>query len=76
MVVMVLHRRPSREAGWAVVRDSGVVRLTPRHRFRHAEPSWFFNGQTTSFWASDTENELVRDVLGGILVASSSVSSV
>ena len=34
---------------------------------RHAEPSWFFNGQTTSFWASETEKELVKEFLGGIV---------
>jgi hypothetical protein len=27
----------------------GVQGLTPRHRLRHAEPSWFSNGHTTSF---------------------------
>ena len=43
--------------------------LTPRHRLRQAEPSWFFSGQTTSFCASDTEKELVSELRGGIFVA-------
>jgi hypothetical protein len=37
-------------------------------RFRHAEPSWFFSGHTTSLLASETEKEPVSDVRGGIEV--------
>ena len=47
-------------------RRRAVVALTPRQRFRHDEPSWFFSGHTTSLVASETENELVREDRGGI----------
>ena len=40
--------------------------LTPRHRFRQLDPSWFLNGQTTSLLASDAEKELVSEFLGGM----------
>ena len=40
--------------------------LTPRHRFRQLDPSWFLNGQTTSLLASDAEKEAVNEVLGGM----------
>lgn len=40
--------------------------LTPRQRFRHWEPSLFINGHMTSLLASEVENELVREDLGGM----------
>ena len=40
--------------------------LTPRHRFRQLDPSWFLNGQTTSLLASDAEKEVVNEFLGGM----------
>lgn len=45
----------------------GAQVLTPKQRFRQLDPSWFFNGQTTSLLTSDAENELVREDLGGIV---------
>jgi hypothetical protein len=42
----------------------GGLSLTPRQRLRHDEPSWFFKGQTTSFWASDTLKEEVIGLRG------------
>jgi hypothetical protein len=53
------------EAAKAQGRAVAVV-LTPRQRFRQAEPSWFFSGHTTSLVASETEKELVKEDLGGI----------
>lgn len=44
----------------------GQAGLTPRHRFRQLEPSWFFNGQTTSLFESVAENELVKEDFGGM----------
>ena len=35
----------------------GITTRTPRQRFRHADPSWFLSGQTTSLPASVTEKE-------------------
>ncbi len=43
-----------------------ISALTPRHLFRQLDPSWFLNGQTTSLLASDAENELVSEFLGGM----------
>ena len=40
--------------------------LTPRHRFRQLDPSWFLNGQTTSLLASDAEKAVVNEFLGGM----------
>jgi len=40
--------------------------LTPTQRFLQLDPSWFVSGQTTSLFASEAENELVRDARGGI----------
>ena len=43
-------------------------RLTPRQRLRQLVASWFFKGQTTSLFWSETEKELVRELLGGMAV--------
>lgn len=40
--------------------------LTPRHRFRQLDPSWFLNGQTTSLLVSEAEKELVKVDFGGM----------
>ena len=45
--------------------------LTPRHLLRQLDPSWFLKGQTTSLFASEAENELVKEARGGISVGAS-----
>ena len=44
---------------------------TPEHRFLQLEPSWFLSGQTTSLFASDAANELVRCARGGMALTAS-----
>lgn len=60
-------------AGWIeeARRGSRVlrVRLTPMHRLRQLEPSWFRRGQTTSLLESVMEKEDVKVERGGILAA-------
>jgi hypothetical protein len=41
--------------------------LTPMHRFRQLDPSWFRRGQTTSLLVSVMEKEDVKEDRGGIL---------
>ena len=56
------------EIGRAGARGAGV--LTPMHRLRQLEPSWFRRGHTTSLFESVIEKDEVREVLGGILNSS------
>ena len=42
--------------------------LTPRQRLRQLEPSLLVRGQTTSLLASETENELVSEDRGGMVM--------
>ncbi len=60
---MDCHHRIAR---WVERDRMGRRELTPRQRFRHLEPSCTVSGQTTSLAASDVENELGREVLGGM----------
>ena len=57
--------RDSRVAEWQAC---CIVVLTPRHLLRQLDPSWFFNGQTTSSLESEMEKDEVSEDRGGILI--------
>lgn len=68
--IFALHSLQGRGRAARPIRACGRARiasLTPRHRLRQLEPSLLVKGHTTSLLASETENELVSEVRGGMV---------